>query len=120
MVADPNNVRELSIYLVDSSDISSISELAKNMAVSFPQINHLNLCLERRCEIVSFLIVIEYYNRTLSNWYMYYFSHFRRLKKISLVSPNCVAQALMAGESWWKIGNAEPNIPGRVRWLTRI
>jgi hypothetical protein len=59
MVANPNDVRELSIYLVDSSDMPSISEsaLAKNMAVSFPQIDYLNLCFERRleCDIVSFL-----------------------------------------------------------------
>jgi hypothetical protein len=64
MVADPNEVRELSIYLVDSSDIPSISALAKNMVVSFPQIDYLNLCFERRCDIVSFLFVIDDYNRT--------------------------------------------------------
>ena len=44
--------------------------------------------------------------------FMYYFSHFTRLKKIFLFSI-CVAQALMAGES---DGNAILNIPGRVRW----
>ena len=58
MVANPNNVRELSIYLVDSSDILSISALAKNMAVSFPQIGCLNLCFECQCDIVSVLIVV--------------------------------------------------------------
>ena len=66
MVANPNSVRELSFYLIDSSDIPSISALAKNMAVSFPQIGYLNLCFERRCEIVSLLIVIDDYNRTRS------------------------------------------------------
>ena len=64
LVADPKNVRELSIYLVDSSDIPSISALARNMAISFPHITYLNLCFERRCDIVSFLIVINVYNRT--------------------------------------------------------
>ena len=55
MVAKADNVRWLSIYLIDSSDMPSISALAKNMAVSFPQIGCLNLCFGRRCTIVSFL-----------------------------------------------------------------
>ena len=64
MVANPNNILELSIYLIDSSDITSISALAKNMAVSFPQIGYINLCFEHQCDIVSFLIVIGDYGRT--------------------------------------------------------
>ena len=64
MVASADNVRELSFYLFDSSDIPLISALAKNMAVSFPHIGHLNLCFERLCEIVSFLLTIDDYNRT--------------------------------------------------------
>jgi len=51
MVASADNVRELSFYLFDSSDIPFISALAKNMAVSFPHIGYLNLSFERRCEI---------------------------------------------------------------------
>jgi hypothetical protein len=47
------NIRGLSIYLTDSSDIPSIRALAKDMAASFPQIRWLNLRFERRCEIVS-------------------------------------------------------------------
>ena len=64
LVVDLNNIRKLSIYLVDSSDIPSISALAKNMALSFPQIDFLNLFFERRCEIVSFLTAIDDYNQT--------------------------------------------------------
>ena len=64
LVASVDNVRELSFYLFDSSDIPLISALAKNMAVSFPHIGHLNLCFERLCEIVSFLLTIDDYNRT--------------------------------------------------------
>ena len=63
MVANPNNILELSIYLIDSSDITSISALAKNMAVSFPRIGYINLCFEHQCDIVSFLIVIGDYDR---------------------------------------------------------
>jgi hypothetical protein len=55
MVTNADNIRHLSIYVIDSSDMPSISALAKNMAVSFPQIGYLNLCFERRCQIVSFL-----------------------------------------------------------------
>jgi len=45
------NIRGLSIYLTDSSDMPSIRALAKDMAASFPQIRWLNLRFERRCEI---------------------------------------------------------------------
>ena len=55
MVAEAD-VRELSIYLIDRSDVSSISALAKELAVNFPQIIWLNLCFEHRYEIVSFLL----------------------------------------------------------------
>ena len=54
MVARAEGVRKLSIYLNDSSEMPSISALAKDMAVNFPQIDWLNLIFERRCEIVSF------------------------------------------------------------------
>ena len=64
MVAKTDNISELSIYLIDSSDMPSISALAKDMAVSFPQIDSLNLYFERRCEIVSFLLTIDEYNNT--------------------------------------------------------
>ena len=56
MVAKMNNVRELSIYLIDYSDLSSISALVNVMAVSFPQIDWLNLWFESRCEIVSLFV----------------------------------------------------------------
>ena len=57
---------QLSIYLTDSFDLPSIYTLAKDMAVNFPQINwlYLNLLFERRCEIVSFLLTVDDYNRT--------------------------------------------------------
>ena len=59
MVAKMNNIRKLSIYLIDSSDIpSTITTLAKNMSVSFPQISYLNLCFKRRCQIVNFLLLL--------------------------------------------------------------
>ena len=64
MLARADNVRELSIYLIDSSDMPSIYALAKGLAVSFPQVAYLNLCFERRCEIVSFLLTVDDYNRT--------------------------------------------------------
>ena len=53
MIAKADNITQLSIYLIDSSDMSSINELAKDMAVSFPRIDWLNLWFERRCEFVS-------------------------------------------------------------------
>ena len=52
-----SNISELSIYLIDSSDMPSIYALAKDMAVSFPRIGWLGLWFERRCEIVSFLLL---------------------------------------------------------------
>jgi hypothetical protein len=55
---------ELTIYLIDSSDMPSIYELAKDMAVSFPLVKWLNLWFEGRCEIVSFLLTVDDYNRT--------------------------------------------------------
>ena len=64
LVANAENVYKLSIYLIDSSDLPSISALAKNMAVRFPRIGWLHLWFERRCEIVSFLFTIDDYNRT--------------------------------------------------------
>ena len=63
-IAKADNIRELSIYLIDSSDMPSISALAKDIIVSFPQICVLNLWFERRSEIVSFLLNVDDYNRT--------------------------------------------------------
>ena len=57
-------VTELTIYLIDSSDISSIYALAKDMVVSFSQIGRLNLWFEHRYKIVSFLLTVNDYNRT--------------------------------------------------------
>jgi hypothetical protein len=56
-------VYELSIYLTDSSDMPSICALAKGMAASFPRVIWLNLWFERQCEIVSFLLAVDDYNR---------------------------------------------------------
>jgi hypothetical protein len=70
MVVNADNVHELSIYLIDSSDMPSIYTLARNMVVSFPQIGYLNLCFERRCEIVSFSFTVDDYNRTRSKGYI--------------------------------------------------
>ena len=64
MIAKADNVRTLSIYLVDYSDIPTVYGLAKEMAVSFPGIRYLTLCFERRCDIVSFFLTIDDYNRT--------------------------------------------------------
>jgi hypothetical protein len=44
-------VSDLAIYLIDSSDMPSIRALAKDMAVTFPNIDWLNLWFK----IVSFL-----------------------------------------------------------------
>ena len=66
MVADTDSVHELSIYLIDSSDMSSTYALAKNMAVSFPQVGWINLWFERQYEmIVSFLLTVNEYNPLL-------------------------------------------------------
>ena len=67
MIARDYNIHELSIYLryylidSESSDMPSISALAKDMAVSFPQIVWLNLWFERRCEMVNFLLTVGDY-----------------------------------------------------------
>jgi hypothetical protein len=55
-----DDVVELSIYLtrIDSSDMPSIYALAKEIAVSFPQIGWMNLWFEHQCEIVSFLLTV--------------------------------------------------------------
>ena len=41
MAANADNIVELSIY---TSDMSSIPAIAKNMAVSFPQIGYFHFC----------------------------------------------------------------------------
>ena len=60
MLARADNFLKLSVYLIDSSDMPSdmpsIYALAKDMAVSFPQLRCLYLLFEHRCEIVSFLL----------------------------------------------------------------
>jgi hypothetical protein len=61
LVTKAENIRGLIIHLNDSSDMPSIYALAKDMAVSFPQIT-LYLWFERRCEIVSFLLIVDDYN----------------------------------------------------------
>ena len=66
MVTKADNITQLSIYLFDSSEMSSTYALAKDMAVSFPRIGWLNLWFERRCEIVSFLLTVDDHNRAWS------------------------------------------------------
>jgi hypothetical protein len=62
-VTKADDMTKLSIYLIDDSDIQSIYALAKDVAVSFPRIDRLNLLFKRRCEIVSFLLTVDVYNR---------------------------------------------------------
>ena len=59
-----DKIREMSIYLIDSSDMPSIHALVKDMTVNFPQIDSLNLFFERRCKIVSFLLAVNDYDHT--------------------------------------------------------
>ena len=54
--ADVDRVYDLSVYLIDPSDMPTVHALTKGMAVSFPCISRLNFWFERRCEIVSFLL----------------------------------------------------------------
>ena len=63
MTAKADNIRSLSIYLVDFSDLLSVYDFAKEMVVSFPGICNLILRF-KRCDIVSFLLTIDDYNRT--------------------------------------------------------
>jgi hypothetical protein len=56
MLAEADMVSEISIYLIDTSDMPTIYALAKGLAVSFQRIHWLNLWFERPCEIVSFLL----------------------------------------------------------------
>jgi hypothetical protein len=58
MVAKVENIAQLSIYLIDDSDIPSIYLLAKDMALTFPRIDRLNLYFKRGCETVSFLLTV--------------------------------------------------------------
>ena len=61
-----DHINKISIYLVDSSDMPSVSALAKDMTVIFPRINSVKLYFKRRSEVVpvSFLLTIIKYNRT--------------------------------------------------------
>ena len=52
MVAKADNISQLSIYLIDSSDIPSIHGFAKDII-------WFNLWFEGRCEIVSFLLTVD-------------------------------------------------------------
>jgi hypothetical protein len=63
LVIKAENIQVLFIYLNDTSDMPSIYALAKDMAVIFPQIASLYMRFERRCEIVSFLLTVDNYNR---------------------------------------------------------
>ena len=47
MVANADDITQLFIYLIDSSDIRSVYALGKNM--------------ERQCDIVSFLLAVDDY-----------------------------------------------------------
>ena len=53
-VSKADNIVQLSFYLIDDSDMPSIYALAKDMAISFPRIDLLNLWFKRRCEVVSY------------------------------------------------------------------
>ena len=59
MYANVDNVTQLTIYLVDSSNLPSIYALAKDVAMTFPRIEWLGLRVERRCKIVSFLLTVD-------------------------------------------------------------
>lgn len=52
-------IRELSIFLIDSSDLPSVYLLAKDIAARCTEIRWLNLWFEFRCEIVSFLFDLQ-------------------------------------------------------------
>ena len=64
MVIKADNAIHLSIYMIDSSDLPSVYALAKDMAEIFPRIRWIYLWFERGCEIVSFLLTVDDYNRT--------------------------------------------------------
>ena len=89
-VSKADNIVQLSFYLIDDSDMPSIYALAKDMAISFPRIDLLNLCFKRRCEIVSYCSIDRRSNRAISKGNIYLFSHYRSLKKSSLSSPICL------------------------------
>ena len=57
-------VVDLCICLIDCSEMHIIHALAKDMAAIFPQIKRLHFSFERRCEIVSFLLIIDDYDHT--------------------------------------------------------
>lgn len=56
------DVDDLSVYLIDSSDMPPIYAL-KGMGGCFPQICCLPFLFESPCEIVSFSLIIDYYYR---------------------------------------------------------
>ena len=53
MVTKAENVTQLSIYMIDSSDMPSVYALSKDLAEIFPRITQINLSFERRSLIVS-------------------------------------------------------------------
>ena len=63
MFAKADYVHQLSIYLIDPSDMPSIYALVKDIALTFSQIGYINLFFERRCKIVSFLFIADNYKR---------------------------------------------------------
>ena len=63
MFAKVDYVDELSIYLIDPSDMPSIYALVKDIAVTFSHICYINLFFERQCMIVSFLFTVDTYKR---------------------------------------------------------
>ena len=101
-----DRIRELTIYLIDSSDMPSIYALAKNMALNFPQIGWLCLCFEHQCEIVSFLLTVD--TTTAPNLKgLYCHSHHLRLKNSSLFSPICVMYTYAPISGPWHNGNPD-------------
>ena len=58
-LSDSRVIDGFSIYLVDSCDLPSIQVLAKNMAITFPNITSLKIFFENPSEkIVSFLFTM--------------------------------------------------------------
>ena len=55
---DAGDICQLSIYLVDSCDMSSIHVLMKSMTMTFPKITPLTFCFENPYGIVSFLLTM--------------------------------------------------------------
>ena len=98
MVTKVENIAQLSIDLIDPSDMPSIYALAKDMAVSFPQIGWLNVRFNRRCEIVSLILTVTITLPYLKG--IRIISQHRSLKKNFLSSPSCVGYSNMTGSQY--------------------